>query len=181
MATAVSKTRCVICGKEKATFRCAGCLQEFCHKHLGDHRQELNKELDEIEVNHDIFRQSLIQYIEQFNNDSLMKQINKWEQNSIEIIQKTAEEARQAILRNTNENIRQTEIKLNELTNQLRQSRDEDDFNETNLRQYQEELERLTKAFTKPSNISIREDSTSVIKKISVNVSSKFVTLILIS
>ena len=57
---------------------------------------------------------------------------------------------------------------MNKLTNQLRESRQEDDFNEINLRQYQEELEQLTKELTKPSNVSIRENSTRLIGKISV-------------
>jgi len=90
MATATGKTRCVICGKEKATFKCGGCLEEYCYNHLGDHRQELNKQLDQIEVNRDIFRQLLTEHTEEPNNHILIQQINKWEQNSIRKIQQTA-------------------------------------------------------------------------------------------
>ena len=50
MATSTIKNRCIICDKEKASFRCEGCLQTFCNKHCNDHRQELSKQLDEIEV-----------------------------------------------------------------------------------------------------------------------------------
>jgi len=176
MATALSsKTQCAGCGKEKATLRCRGCLKEFCHKHLGVHRQELNKQLDEIEVNHDRFRQSLTQQIEQSNNHIMMQQIDKWERDSIKKIRKTAEEARQLVLTNTNRYIHQLETKLNNLTDQLKQSRNEDDFNEINLRHLQEELKQLTNEFTKPSNISIRKDSTPLIHKIIVTVSGKYV------
>jgi DNA-binding PucR family transcriptional regulator len=173
MTTATGKTRCVRCGKERATLRCGGCLEEFCSKHLGDHQQELNKQFDEIEVSRDLFRQSLTEQIEKPNNNMLIKQIDKWEHNSIKTIQQTAEEARQILFKNTNEYIHSVEIKLNELTNQLRQCRQEDDFNEINLRQFQEELKQLTKELSKPSNISIREDSTPFIKKLSVSVSGK--------
>jgi DNA helicase IV len=178
MATATSKTHCVKCGKEKATMRCGGCLKEFCFKHLGDHRQDLNKEFDEIEVNRDLFRQSLTQHIEQPNNHTLIQPINQWEQNSIKIIQKTADEARQLLLKNTNYHIHQIETKLNVLTNQLRQSRDEDDFHELNLHQFRQELTRLTEELTKPSNILIREDSTSFISKIIVQISDNSITAI---
>jgi hypothetical protein len=179
MATAATgKTRCVKCDKEKATMKCGGCFEDFCYKHLGDHRQELNKQLDEIEMNRDIFRQLLIQQIEQPNNHILIQQINEWERNSIKIIQQTAEETRQVLLKNTNKYIPQVEIKLNKLTDQLRESRQEDDFNEINLRQFQEELNRLTKELTKPSNISIREDSISFINKISVHISDNDLNLI---
>jgi hypothetical protein len=46
-------------------------------------------------------------------------------------------------------------------------------LNEINLRQFQEELDRLTKELTKPTFISIREDSTSFISKISVHASGQ--------
>jgi chromosome condensin MukBEF ATPase and DNA-binding subunit MukB len=169
MATANNKTRCVVCSKERATLRCAGCLQEFCFTHLADHRQELNKQLEEIEVNRDLFRQSLTQQIEQPNNHQLIQQINQWEQKSFEIIRQKAEEVRQVILKSTNESTQQLEIKLNTLTQQLRDSRQENDFNEINLHQFQQELERLTNQLSKSSNVSIREDATSFISKISVS------------
>jgi hypothetical protein len=41
-------------------------------------------------------------------------------------------------------------LKLNKLTNQLRQCRQGNDLNEINLRQFQEELKQLTKELTKP-------------------------------
>jgi chromosome condensin MukBEF ATPase and DNA-binding subunit MukB len=172
MATATGKTRCVICTKEKATMRCGGCFEEYCFNHMTDHRQQLNIQLDEIEINRDLFRQSLTQQIEQPNNQTLIQQINQWELKSIKTIQQTAEEARQLVLKSSNKYHHQLEVKLDELTSQIRESRHENDFNEINLRQFQEELDILTKQLTKPSIISIREDSTSFISRISVHVSS---------
>jgi hypothetical protein len=83
MATATKKIHCVICNKEKSTLKCGGCSQDFCYNHWDTHRQELNKQLDEIEINHDLFRQSFTEYIERPNNNTLIQQINQWEQNSI--------------------------------------------------------------------------------------------------
>ncbi len=31
MAISTGKTRCIMCGKGKATIKCEGCLQEFCY------------------------------------------------------------------------------------------------------------------------------------------------------
>ena len=168
MATATGKTHCAICGKEKATIRCSGCLNEFCYKHWEPHRQELNKQLDEIELNRDLFRQLLNQQIEQPNSHVLMKQIDQWERDLIKKITKVAEETKQKLIQNSSPYIHQVEVKLNELTNQLRQSRQEDDFNEINLRQFREELNRLTEQLTKPLNISIQEDPSSFISQISI-------------
>jgi methionyl-tRNA synthetase len=91
MATATSKLDCVKCGKERATLKCEGCSQDFCYYHLIRHRQELSKQTDEIEVNRDQFRQ----------NNLLMKQINKWEENSIKTIQQTTKECRHIVIQHT--------------------------------------------------------------------------------
>src|SRR5690348_2978021 len=64
MATATGKARCVICEKEKSTLRCEGCLQTFCYNHVADHRQQLSKQFDEIEVTRDLFRQTLTEQTE---------------------------------------------------------------------------------------------------------------------
>jgi GTPase Era involved in 16S rRNA processing len=179
MATATGKTRCIICSKEKATIKCGGCQKDFCYKHWEPHRQELNKQLDEIEVNRDLFRQSLTQQTKQPDNHIiLIQQIDQWEQKSMRIIEQVAEEARKTVLKTTNENIHQMEERLGKLTTQLRQSREDDDVNEISLHQFQEELERLNKELTKPRNISIREDSTSFISKIYVDVSDNSFTSI---
>ena len=63
MAIATGKARCNMCSKEKSTVRCEGYLQIFCFNHLISHRQELSKQLDEIEVNRDLFRQTLNEQI----------------------------------------------------------------------------------------------------------------------
>ena len=173
MATAADKTRCFICDKKKATFKCGGCLQEFCFQHVKGHRQELNSQLDEIAANRDFFRQSLTQQIEQPNNHILIQQIDEWERNSIKNIQETAEKTRQILLNNLNEYSQQITIKLNELTSQLQQTRQENDFNEIIVRHFDKELKLLTKELIKPSHISIQENSQPFIKKISVDVSRK--------
>jgi hypothetical protein len=59
MAMAATKTQCVTCGKEKATSRCVGCLQDFCFNHLAEHRQQLNKQVDDIQVQRDSFLQTI--------------------------------------------------------------------------------------------------------------------------
>ena len=140
MATAVGKNRCVTCGKEKAVMKCGGCSQDFCFNHMTNHRQELNEQLDAVEVNRDLFRQSLTEQTTDPQKHPLIQQINDWERQSIKIIQQTAEEARQSLVEHNIEYARQVEIALNKLTAELRQSREENDFYETNLRHWNEEL-----------------------------------------
>src|ERR1700733_4792261 len=99
MATTTLNTHCFICNKKKATFKCTGCLEEFCYKHLTDHRQELNKQLNDIEMNHNLLRQTLNQNIENPNNHFLIQKIDQWEQDSMKKIQETAKQARDILLK----------------------------------------------------------------------------------
>jgi hypothetical protein len=172
MATAASRSRCVKCDKDKATLRCGGCLKEFCYKHLGDHRQELNKQLEEVEVNRDLLRQTLTEQTTDSQQNTLIQQINDWERHSIEKIRQTAEEARQTLIKYTIGHIRKVEIDLNKLTDPLRQSREDDDFFETDLQHWNEELTRLAKELATPSNINLRQNTTSLINTISVDITS---------
>jgi len=60
----------------------------------------------------------------------------------------------------------------------LRQSREENDFNEIDLTQFKQKWTQLQKELDKPSNISIQQNSTSFINRISVVVSSGNVLII---
>ena len=175
MATAADRARCIKCGsgKDRATTKCGGCMEDFCRPHMKDHQQELDKQLEEIEMNRDLFREALTQQSQKPDNRTYIQQIDQWEKKSIKIIQETAHQARQTVLQGTNEHTGELETKLNKLTNRLRESREEDNFNEIDLRQFQEQLDKLTEELQRPSTISIREDSTSFITKIHVEVSSK--------
>jgi chromosome segregation ATPase len=170
MSTARGRNPCISCGKEKATLRCGGCLQEFCFNHSTNHRQELSKQLEEVEINCDLFRQTFIEQTTDSQEYQLIKQINDWEHDSIKNIQQTAHEIKQILFNHTNENIKQIQVNLNNLTNQLRQCHQENDFHETDLQQWNEELAKLSKKLAKLSNITFRESSKSLINNISLDI-----------
>jgi seryl-tRNA synthetase len=178
MATAIGKDQCIICHKEKRTVRCEGCSQMFCFNHINDHRQELSGQLNEIEMNRDVFRQTLTERRNDPEKHSLIKQIDQWEEDSIKQIQQTAQDCRQILIQHTTEHINQTETNLVELTDQLKEIRQENDFNEIDLSQLKQRLAQLAEEFDKPPNMSIQQGSGSLINKISVIVfSRKFVYL----
>jgi hypothetical protein len=58
------------------------------------------------------------------------------------------------------------------LTDRLRESREENDFFETDLRQWKEELIRLTEQKTNPSDITIQQDFRPLVTKIYIDVGS---------
>jgi chromosome segregation ATPase len=170
MATTTDRNRCAICNKEKATLRCGGCSKDFCFSHVADHRQELSKQLDEVEVTRDIFRQTLTEQSSQPQKHPLVQQIDQWELESINKIRQTAEEARQRLLQYTTGHVTEIEVQLNKLTDQLRQCRQEDDFFETDLSRWTKELTRLMDALNKSPNINVRQDSVPFVKKLVVDV-----------
>ncbi|CAF3433526.1 unnamed protein product [Rotaria sp. Silwood1] len=100
MATTIEKNCCAICNKEKAKSKCEGCSKDFCSSHFADHRQELSKQIDEVEVSCDLFRQMLTQQSSPSSQHSVMQRIDKWERDSIQKVRQTAEEARQLLLKN---------------------------------------------------------------------------------
>ncbi|UJR13274.1 hypothetical protein I4U23_000294 [Adineta vaga] len=172
MATRLSKTRCIRCDKEKTAVTCEGCLQLFCYDHLTEHRQELNKELHHIALNCDNFRQTLIEPITNSQKELFLNQIDQWEKDSMKIIQQTSNECRQILIQHTIKNIHQIEINLMKLMDEIREIRQEDDFNEINLKQFDMKLKQLQQQLDEPSDISIQQDSTSFISRIRVVVSS---------
>ncbi|CAF3871930.1 unnamed protein product [Adineta steineri] len=168
MATAKNKAQCFVCNKEKNTYDCKGCSKEFCFQHLTEHRQILDKQLDEIINDHDQFQHTIIQQKQNPQNASLIQQIDQWEKNSIEKIQQTAQQCRETLMKSTEKSINDVEKKFIELSKKLKEIREENEFNELDLNHFQLQLKQITKEFVTPSNISIRQDSQEFIKKILV-------------
>lgn len=169
MATTPGRTRCKKCGKEKVTSKCSGCFQDFCYVHLGEHRQELSKQLDEIGAHCDQFQEKIAQ--QAANNaqkHTLIQQINQWESEAIERIKKTAEETRQSVEKLTSESTNRVGRSLNQLAAEVKHCREEDDIMEPDLQRWKDELQQMTQQLSKPPNIEVRVSSTSLINRIQV-------------
>ena len=161
------RRQCFRCDR-RIVYLCEGCSQKFCVTHLLEHRQQLGEELNGIENDQEGLQQSLI---EQKNNRQrlpLMQQVDKWEVNSINKIRQTAQECRQLLVQHTNDHILDIENKLTKLTEELKQIRKDDEFDEIDLNQMQGKLRRLRDELSQPQNIKVHEETTSFISKISV-------------
>ncbi|CAF0934795.1 unnamed protein product [Adineta ricciae] len=172
MATRLNKTRCIRCDKETTAVTCEGCLQLFCYDHLTEHRQELNKKLHHIALDCDHFRQTFSEPTTNSQKELFLKQIDQWEKDSIKIIQQTSNECRQLLIQHTIKNIHQIEMNLTKLMDEIREIRQEDDFNEINLEQFTAKLKQLQEQLDQPTDISIQQDSTTFISRIRVVISS---------
>ena len=100
MASSTStRAPCATCGdKSVGIFKCEGCSQIFCRKHVNEHRDILSHQLDEIVLEHDTLQQTIAERNDQKNyRHSLLKQIDTWGKYSMMKIQRTADEARQQV------------------------------------------------------------------------------------
>ena len=168
---ATGRTHCVVCGKEKATSKCAGCLSDFCYSHLGQHRQDLAKELDEIEVHRDLFQQTLLDSKNDQQSHSLMKEIDQWEYDSIEKIRQKAKQTKEILLQRIAEHDIEIDQKLCVLTNQLRECRVNDDITEIDLACWRSKLEELNENLNQLPTASIQHTTMPLVNEIEVHIS----------
>jgi hypothetical protein len=177
MATSADKAHCTTCGKGRAAYMCVGCSKYFCFQHLGEHHQILEKQLDDIENERNLFCQTLIEQKTDPLKHPLVQQIDKWERDSIKKIQQTAEESKQLLVQHIPGHIDKVETKLANLTENLKQTRQENDINEIILNELEEQLIRLKKELVKPPDVSIQYDSSPFVTKIAVVIAArKFLT-----
>ncbi|CAF1240742.1 unnamed protein product [Rotaria magnacalcarata] len=172
MATAVATTKpkCFTCTKDKDKdnlYTCEGCSKKFCLTDLPKHHQEHVLELEKIVTDCDTFQENINEQEKDLTHRSLIKQMNEWERDSIMKIKKIAEDCRQRLVKPTDDNIAGIKKKLNQFTTDLRKMRDDDDFNEIHLNKLRVALEMLKKELEQPLNVSILEEPTSFINKIS--------------
>ncbi|CAF3325377.1 unnamed protein product [Rotaria socialis] len=170
MATAaINSKQCFICKKERFNlYLCDGCSEKFCSQDLAKHHQEHVLELEKIVTDSDTFQQNMSEQEEDLNHCSLIKQVNEWEHESIMKIKQTAEDCRQRLIKSTDDNIVEIKKKLNQFITDLRKMRDDDDFNEIHLNKLRVLLKELKKKLEQPQNVSILEESTSFINKMSI-------------
>ena len=168
MATASVKTLCITCGKEKVTYDCKGCQQSFCFNHLAEHKKELGQQLDGIENERNDFTQTLGEQKTDPSKHLLVQQIDQWEEKSIQIIKQAATEARDVLMKYLNGHCQEIERKLQELTEEMKEYRREEDFNELSLNDLKDKLNDLEKQLNQPENIRIEEEDLTLMKNINV-------------
>jgi hypothetical protein len=159
------KKQCITCSKSGGVLICDGCQQTFCGKHVIEHRQEISNQLDGIMQEHNLIQQELGRTSV---DDSLLKNIDKWEKESIMKIQVSAEAARldiQRMMDKSNERFLKT---WHDIAENLRFSREADDYTENDLTRWIQKLKKLKFEIQSPPTMMMIEDKTSVIHLITI-------------
>jgi len=128
-----------------------------------DHREIINKQFNQIEDDYNSFRQTLYDQKNEPKIHLLVKEIEQWEEDSIMKIKQTAEECKQRLINYTNKYFIDIETKL---TNQIKEIRQKNKFNEIYLDKIKENLNKLKEELDKSSNISIKQVSSTFINEI---------------
>ena len=164
MASTSQPNVCVKCPKGRAQTMCSGCQLWFCLKHLNEHRQELSREMDHLTQQHDELHQDLIS-TDDDQHPSFIR-INNWEQRSIERIRQVARDVRQSVKEHLNTNKRKLQRSLNEITTELRSSRENEDYTENELQRWLNQLKEIRQQLFQSSTIEINHDGDDFLEKI---------------
>ncbi|CAF1094741.1 unnamed protein product [Rotaria sp. Silwood1] len=133
---------CVKCGKTGGVLFCNGCQQTLCFKHVNEHRDELEKQLEDLISQENQFENDLAK-----RDDShyLFNDIDQWKKETIEQVKQIAKQAKQdlrQLIDQSNENLLKSCEKLKENIRLLKES---EDLSEIQLNKLSNELNNLKK------------------------------------
>lgn len=155
--------------EEQTVLRDDNCSETFSQLHLNaDDEEEISKKWDAIESH----REKLVEQIDHPERQIFIEQINRWEENSIQMIQQTAQECREEVFQETKKYFHQIKFKLDQLIDQIKVVRREHTANQIDYNQIKEKLTQLETDLVRVPTISIETDLSSFIRKISVIVTS---------
>ena len=167
MATTANRTLCATCNAEKLTYPCQGCRKEFCFDDLAQHRKDLVQQLNQLQNDHNKLRQNLNDHKTDSKAHTLIQQIDRWENHSIDKIKQIAQQCRERWMNYSHRFLRKLEKKVNDLAQQSgNMQKQENEFNEIDLNQLKEKLHKLQEELRQPPNVAIKEQPRSLVNNI---------------
>jgi hypothetical protein len=161
--------------KTSSLFMCRGCEKDFCMSHATQHRQELGKQLDELTLDHDQFKQKLMEqsFIETPYYSRLKQTIQQWEEESIDKIHQVANDARKDFEQMIEQHSKQLTEVLSKIAHEIDHARKDDEYFETDIQQWTQQLDQLKNKLAKPPTCNIQQEKIVVpfISKIYIDVS----------
>jgi hypothetical protein len=131
-------------------------------RHSIEHRQGLGRQMDELSLDHDQFRQNLTEQMEANRNHPLLKQIDEWEQKAIDQIHQNADEIRQQLLTILSKHQKNLSTTLTSITHELNQARENDDYFERDLNEWTQKINKLKEQLCGTEAIDIEQGDSSI-------------------
>jgi hypothetical protein len=155
--------------KQTAATNCEGCSQAFCTKHLIEHRRTLGEEMNVIVSEQNQLQQTFNEQPTEPDSHPFMKRIDDWEKESIAKIQQKAKDLRLELIQLTTVRKNELSKKLRQMSEQLYESREHDNFIEIDLQQWKNTLKDLRSMLDLSSMFSFEEsDNSPLLKNISL-------------
>ena len=168
MATSEAKATCFLCNKTRETYFCQGCSKYFCIDHLLEHRTHIQQQFHQLQNDHDQLRQQINDFKDNPTEHPLIKQIDQWEEESIQKIKKQAQNCRTQWMSYSDTLLREMEKKLNHSAEQIQDIHRENQFNEIDLNDLKGRLQSLGRQLNQPTYIFKKQQITSLFNKISL-------------
>ena len=133
-----------MCVKGTGRYFCTGCKKYFCKNDFHSHRETLTNELDEYIEDRNALQEKIIHATQQKDIHSpLLRQIDEWQQITIEKVKKTAEQARQNVKQILNSKRIEIKSEFDKFSQELRQLKETEDYAEQDLEKLKQTISRL--------------------------------------
>ncbi|CAF3545927.1 unnamed protein product [Adineta steineri] len=159
------KQDCIKCQKCVKLSTCHGCQQTFCNEHIIEHREELAHKIDNIHKEYHQFDNKL-----NTNNviQPYISRIDQWEHESIDKIKKTAETARNDLLKIHDRMKNQLKLSIDKINKDIQSTRQTIDYTENDLNEWTKQLKQLRHIHKSSFNDDVIDDSQGSIRLIKI-------------
>ncbi|CAF1181073.1 unnamed protein product [Adineta ricciae] len=165
------KNGCTACGKMVGVFACRGCSGNFCLSHTKDHRDHLQRSLNDIIHDYEQIKRNLNGQTAEQRRTSLVEQINEWEQESIKKVRELAADVRQELEITVERRTNNLKEKLDLLKQQFDKAQQDGGYYENDLKEWSSKLTELQRTYIDQEILKIDEESHSLplVSRISLN------------
>lgn len=153
----MAKKPCVKCPKGPGQVICDGCRQCFCGKHLNEHRQELDQQMDALTLEHDQLQQHIAGEIDD-QQHPVIARVSRWESKCIEKIKEVANDVRLRLKHSLHQVKRNIQESLPQMVLELTESREAETYNEPDLSRWADQLKELREQLDKLPMVQLIDD-----------------------
>ncbi|CAF1181056.1 unnamed protein product [Adineta ricciae] len=165
------RTSCATCGQTAGIFTCRGCSENFCLRHTNEHREGLEKQMKHIIQSHQQLKQNITGPTNDQSCQSLLQQIERWEQQSLAKIRQVANDTRDQVLGIVRQRTDDLKDQLSKLSQQLDKAHKDGNYFEDDIRNWLEKLQKCQHLFQEQQSTQLYFERSSVpfISKISLH------------
>ena len=138
--------------KKNGIIKCDGCFARFCSEHFAVHRRELDNILEVLCSERDLFHYELQHQSDEQSNEFLIE-IDRWEEQTIEQVRRTANNARYQIRQLSRPKSSNKQFQL--FSEELRSRKENEDFYENDLQRLQQQFQQIKIQANQRNNIDI--------------------------